>query len=160
MYGHPHGRALAGNLLNMSGSGGYTWTSHTAKVGTVSGMTHIANMQIKARTSFIFIRLERMGGGSPSLAAASLDWECPTTTDAQGSYWFYDVPIGSYTLTATKEGHEPQSTTISMTAADVARGGVSVDMTVIKIDNTLLCRHRRGRGGHSGAPARRAQNEE
>lgn len=41
-------------------------------------------------------------------------------------------------MTVTKEGYEPQSTTVSMTEADVANGGVSVNMTINKIDNTLL----------------------
>ncbi len=92
------GMDLAGNHLTTT-----TWKFTTADVGTISGMVVDANGNAVANATVIL--------GSST-----------TTTNATGQYAFYDVPIGNYTVFATKDGYQLSSSPIDMTSNDVAIG--------------------------------------
>ncbi len=53
-----------------------------------------------------------------------------TSTNASGHYAFYDVAIGNYTITATKDGYNVSSYLVSVTQITVASGGTTVDGTM------------------------------
>ena len=100
------GMDLAGNHLTTT-----TWKFTTADVGTISGMVVDANGNAVANATVIL--------GSST-----------TTTNATGQYAFYDVPIGNYTVFATKDGYRLSSSPIDMTSSDVALGGITADQTI------------------------------
>ncbi len=58
------------------------------------------------------------------------DGTMTTTTNANGDYAFYNVPLGNYTVSATKDGYQVGSTNVTMTANDVMSGGATVDQTI------------------------------
>jgi hypothetical protein len=136
------GQDMAGNQLAVS------WTFRTDKVGTVSG-TILPSTDIVYRANTIYFKrtitildlnlfAERAKGPSAFYSAEASRWERTTLTDEQGRFWFYDVPIGTYVIKTTDPGFESKSVTISLTEADVAKGGVSMSMTVNPVDNTPL----------------------
>ncbi len=92
------GMDLAGNHLTKT-----TWKFTTADVGTISGMVVDTNGNAVANATVIL--------GSST-----------TTTNANGQYAFYNVPIGNYTLFATKNGYQLSSLPIDMTSKDIALG--------------------------------------
>ncbi len=47
-----------------------------------------------------------------------------------GTYLFYDVPAGNYTLKVTKDGYNPVTSSLAMTADDVAAGGVAFPVMI------------------------------
>ena len=113
------GMDLAGNHLTTT-----TWTFTTADVGTISGMVVDANGNAVANATVIL--------GSNT-----------TTTNANGQYAFYDVPLGNYTIFASKVGYRLSSSPIDMTSSDIALGGITADQTIASngagnVDSTYL----------------------
>jgi hypothetical protein len=134
------GQDLAGNQLATT-----TWTFKTDKVGTVSGtVKYVPNVIYDNVPRMVMIHIfvmdvEKVVDRSPWFAAEASQSERTAMIDDQGRYCFYDVPIGRYTMTVLGgNGKELQSSTFSLTSADVAKGGVSVNMTVNPTDNTPL----------------------
>jgi hypothetical protein len=140
------GQDLFGNQLAAT-----NWTFRTAKVGTVSGAINplkpdstivLKSNNIYFKKPIVIINLElyaeRVKGPSTLFAAEASHWERTTLTDEHGCFVFYDVPLGRYEVKTTDSSFEPTSMIISMTAADMARGGVSMSMTANPIDNTPL----------------------
>ena len=114
-----NGMDLAGNHLTTT-----TWTFTTADVGTISGMVVDANGNAVANATVIL--------GSNT-----------TTTNANGQYAFYDVPLGNYTIFASKVGYRLSSSPIDMTSSDIALGGITADQTIASngagnVDSTYL----------------------
>ena len=133
------GKDLAGNGMRSS------WTFETARVGKLSGivtgndgkvivnaLVHLMGHDTAGRTPMGLGTLDVSGGTDKVLAV--------TTTDTNGHYAFYDVAIGNYTLEIDAAGHGVMSTPVSMTAEDVAKGGLDADQNIIgsESDGTML----------------------
>jgi hypothetical protein len=120
-----YGRDLAGNPVSSS------WTFRTAAVGKVSGILHGHDGKILANTVVNLIGQNTSastGMNSLTLSVSGvLGTARTTTTDANGFYAFYDVPIGNYSLEITEKGYQTMSKAVAMTADAVATGGLVVD---------------------------------
>jgi uncharacterized membrane protein/bacillopeptidase F (M6 metalloprotease family) len=117
---------LAGNHM----AADKTWTFSTlaqpaAATGTISGRV-----------------VDQDGIGVPGATVTIQGTSFTTTTDANGGYTFTNVPIGNYTITASKNGYDPDSEAITVSAnantavpnltlVMVDEGGISGNMTWI-----------------------------
>jgi hypothetical protein len=135
-YVSVEGKDLAGHPLSDS------WNFNIARVGSVSGTVNYNGgplTGVTIRLPPIPHRIETTSGyqhGS-MFGAESREWSA--TTDDQGNFCIYDVPVGNYTLTIEKEGYATQTKTITMTEADIDAGGISTGETSVnKVDNPLL----------------------
>ena len=134
-----NGKDLAGNSLAAT-----TWTFKTAKVGTITGIIRGHNGNVLG--GVIVKLLGHNTAASTGMSYFALDLGVydgiaqETTTDANGSYSFYDVAIGNYTLEFTEDGYATQDIPVSMTSDAVDLGGVTMDSTVAtnSSDNTML----------------------
>ena len=107
-----------GNYHVVASKEGYQTSSMTVNV--ISNTTAVANFSL----SQIIVPGSITGSvtdakdGSPIVGAAVTDGTRTVTTDASGKYTIADVPPGSYEVTASKEGYE--SLTSSVTAVSGA----------------------------------------
>jgi hypothetical protein len=53
-----------------------------------------------------------------------------TETDAVGNYAFYDIALGDYTLTVTKDGYNSTTSNVSMTSEGISSGGMTVSAVI------------------------------
>jgi thermitase len=111
-----------------SGSYGVTaskegYQSSSLTVTVLSGTTAVANFPL----SQIIVLGSITGSvtdaqnGSPIVGATVTDGTRTTTTDASGKYAIADVPPGTYGVTASKDGYESVTSTVT-----VAAGGTAV----------------------------------
>jgi hypothetical protein len=130
------GKDLAGHPLSDS------WTFKIGRVGAARGSVEYNGGPLRGAAVMMFHIPHLIEGTSgfqhgSMFGAESKVWNA--TTDAQGNYCIYDLPVGTYTLTIEKEGYATQTKTITMTEADIDAGGISIGATsVSKVDNTLL----------------------
>jgi hypothetical protein len=130
------GKDLLGHPLS------YSWNFNIARVGSVSGTVNYNGaplMGATIRLPPVPHKIETTSGSQygSMFGAESREWNA--TTDAQGNFCIYDVPVGNYTLTIEKEGFATQTKTITMTEANIDAGGISVGGTSVnKVDNTPL----------------------
>ncbi|MGD0817971.1 MAG: leucine-rich repeat protein, partial [Methanomassiliicoccales archaeon] len=96
------GTDLAGNALAMT-----TWTFTTADVGTISGtIMDTGGIPVANATVTLTNMTSSMSDGIARI----------TETDAVGNYAFYDIALGDYTLTVTKDGYNSTTSNVSMTS--------------------------------------------
>ena len=107
------------------------WTFQTGALGKITGVLYghdgkfLANTVVRLVSASSAARTEM--GHFILDASTGVDSVRETTSDAKGAFAFYDVPIGNYTLEFTEAGYLKKSTTVAMTPATVAVGGVKVD---------------------------------
>jgi len=124
-YVSVYGKDLAGNPTWDN------WTFQTGALGKITGVLYghdgkfLANTVVRLVSASSDARTEM--GHFILDASTGVDSVRETTSDAKGAFAFYDVPIGNYTLEFTEAGYLKKSTTVAMTPATVAVGGVKVD---------------------------------
>jgi thermitase len=69
--------------------------------------------------------------GLPMEGAAVTDGTRMATTDASGEYTIADVPLGSYEVTASKEGYESLSLTVDVTSGTMAVADFSLNEVIV-----------------------------
>lgn len=74
--------------------------------------------------------------GSPILGATVTDGNRIATTDATGRYTISDVPAGSYEVTASKEGYESITSSVTVTSAATSEMNFSLNQKV-PVTNTM-----------------------
>ena len=132
-----HGQDNIGNWLIPTSS---TWNFTTADVAKVSGTIIDQNGDPIANAT-VTLMYETSpsgmtGASSISLSVVStIDHTLTTTTDASGHYAFYDLAIGNYTITATRDGYNIPSSSVSVTQSTVESGGKTVDETLTAYSN-------------------------
>ncbi len=119
------GEDLAGNVIFVS------WTFSTANVGKVSGVVLDENGEPVANA---LVRLKNVTQSYPLMIGMMTSFEgaeLTTLTNANGTYEFYDVFIGNYTLNIEREGYETTTSSVSMTMDNVLTGGTDVEEMVM-----------------------------
>jgi hypothetical protein len=110
------GTDLAGNALAMT-----TWTFTTADVGTISGtIMDTGGIPVANATVTLTNMTSSMSDGIARI----------TETDAVGNYAFYDIALGDYTLTVTKDGYNSTTSNVSMTSEGISSGGMTVSAVI------------------------------
>jgi hypothetical protein len=112
---------LTGKDLSGNGLGNITRSFTTADVGTVSGKITGADGSPVANATVSLTS----GTGSTNASYIS-----SSQTDTGGTYLFYDVPAGNYTLKVTKDGYNSVTSSLAMTSDDVAAGGVAFPVMI------------------------------
>ncbi len=121
------GQDQAGNILSNS------WSFKTANLGKISGVVvgYDGKVLVNANVKLI----GPSTGGQTEMVHLTLSigdavLEQTTTTDRSGTYVFYDVAPGSYMIEVTQPGYGSKSTPVTMTAAAVVGGGLTVDQVL------------------------------
>ena len=122
------GRDMAGNSLSS------TWTFRTAPVGQISGIVlghdgrvlADATVQLIGRDTAAMTEMR-----APLSVAAAIGSVQTTTTDKNGSFAFYDVAVGDYTLEIEEKGYGTKSIPVTMTPEAVQQGGLTLDTAVM-----------------------------
>ncbi len=121
------GMDQAGNILSNS------WSFKTANLGKISGVVvgHDGKVLVNAIVKLIGQTTEsKTEMGHLALNVDDVVPAQTTTTDRVGAYVFYDVAPGSYVIEVTQPGYGSKSTPVTMTAAAVAGGGLTVDQVL------------------------------
>jgi subtilisin family serine protease/protocatechuate 3,4-dioxygenase beta subunit len=110
---------------------GYQSSSLTGTV--LSGTTAVANLCLSQiiLPGSITGAVTDAKDGSPIVGAAVNDGTRTTTTDATGKYTIADVPPGSYQITASKEGYQTSSLTVSVLQATTAVANFSLSQIIL-----------------------------
>jgi hypothetical protein len=128
------GKDLAGNAITT------TWTFSTAMVGKMSGTVldkngdPVVNATVTLKN--VTIAAQNMNHLLVLTMYNDVGDMMTTTTDANGNYTFYDVFIGNYTLTISKDGYKTVSSTVSMTMQVVDSAGMTADEIVLTSDDS------------------------
>ena len=121
------GTDQAGNGLSSS------WSFRTANLGKISGV--VMGYDGKVMVNAIVKLIGQSTGAQTEMGHLTLSVDDAalaqtTTTDRSGSYVFYDVAPGSYMIEVTQPGYGSKSTPVTMTAAAVVGGGLTVDQVL------------------------------
>jgi hypothetical protein len=114
------GKDLSGNALK-----NVSWTFTTADVGTISGIITDPGGNPVANAT---VSLVQISGSAPSNSEGL--YAHSTLTDVGGNYAFYDVMVGNYTLTVTKDGYVPSTSSLALTPEAIATGGITAAMVI------------------------------
>ena len=120
------GADLAGNQLS-----GTSWTFTTSVVGTVSGTIVDGAGKPIANATVDLTGISISGEDATNASGRKQT----ALTDANGQYSFYDVMLGTYTLTSGKTGYVAINATVTMSDQGIAAGGLSFDGRMIAQDN-------------------------
>ena len=107
--------------------------SSSLTVIVLSGATAVANFSLSQiiLPGSITGSVTNVKDGSPIVGAAVSDGTRTATTDATGKYTIADVPPGSYQVTASKEGYQTSSLTVSVLQATTAVANFSLSQIIL-----------------------------
>jgi thermitase len=110
---------------------GYQSSSWTVSV--LSGATAVANFSMSQSIlpGSITGSVTDAKGGSPIVGVAVNDGTRTATTDATGKYTIANVPPGTYQVTASKEGYETSSSTVSVLQGTTAVANFSLSQVIV-----------------------------
>jgi len=121
----------AGGYEVTANKGGYETSSLTVNV--ISGNTAMANLSLNEviLPGSITGSVIDAEDGLPVAGVVVSDGTKTTTTDALGQYTIADVPAGNHEVTASKEGYESSSLTVTVVSGGIAVANLSLNKVIL-----------------------------